>query len=164
MCFRVSVIQQHASSRSNPKNHQCSVVIDKEKENLSQKASSLFLPSPRSADLEKCHGCVWTNPVQPRPAASRAIHTLHSPYAGLQHAILQWVQPNTCSSINSCIIFNYLNLNYLINSPNPMGPYFGKNMYCSEWLRLSIGKGSTYVWWVLACVQGCWGRVHTFKK
>lgn len=41
------------------------------------------------------HGCIRTNPVQPRPAAPWAIHTLPPPHARLQHAVLQWVQTSS---------------------------------------------------------------------
>lgn len=51
-------------------------------------------PSLQSPDWEKQHGRLRTDSVQPGLAASRAVRAVRSPRAGLQHAIVQWVQAN----------------------------------------------------------------------
>lgn len=77
------------------KNEGCAFVshmqTDKEGERRTFTWPGPSLPSP---DWEKQHGRLRTNSVQPGLAGSRAVRALRSPHAGLQHAILQWVQAN----------------------------------------------------------------------
>lgn len=71
----------------------CKQQIKRERRTFTFSGPSLPLPS-----WEKQHGRLWTNSVQPGLAASRAIRAIRSPHAGLQHAIVQWVQANIPNS------------------------------------------------------------------
>lgn len=88
--------------------HRCSFVTDKVKGNSSIKGSSYFLPYFRSADGETSHGCVWADSVQPGPPDRGAVCAVHSPRAGLQHAVLQWVPTDTHWHHRCIIIDNHL--------------------------------------------------------